>query len=75
MRRIIEVVSDRDVTCVFHEPQFAPDLVRVVTESAEVTEAEIDPLGSDLAPGPDLYPALLTGMADSIASCGPGAPS
>ena len=31
--------------------------------------AVLDPLGANLRPGPDLYPELLRGLAESLADC------
>jgi len=29
----------------------------------------LDPMGSDLAPGPELYPAMMRGLASTLADC------
>jgi zinc transport system substrate-binding protein len=55
--------------CVFAEPQFAPDLIETVTEGTEARAAVLDPLGITLAPGPDLYPALLRNLAAALRDC------
>ncbi len=70
--RIAEIrdeVADRDVTCVLSEPQFNPAMVRTVLDGTGSRTAVLDPLGADLAPGPDLYPQLLRNLARSIADC------
>ena len=58
-----------DVRCVFTEPQFAPRIVATVTEGTEVRTGVLDPLGAGMEPGAALYPAVLKGMADSLAAC------
>ena len=55
--------------CLFHEPQFRSALVATVAEGTGVRIALLDPLGAGLRPGPDLYPELLRGLADSLAGC------
>lgn len=59
-----------DVLCIFPEVQHDPKLVE---QMAEGTGAKIggalDPVGSSLEPGPGAYGALLTGLADTIATC------
>ena len=55
--------------CLFREPQFRAPLVATVAEGTGVRIGLLDPLGANLQPGPDLYPALLRGLADSLADC------
>jgi zinc transport system substrate-binding protein len=59
-----------DVLCIFPEVQHDPKLVE---QMAEGTRAKIggalDPVGSSLEPGPGAYAALLTGIAETIATC------
>lgn len=66
---IQERVSDAGVTCVMSEPQFDPGIVEAVTDGAELTVGVMDPLGSDLEPGPQLYPQLLRNLATALAEC------
>ena len=73
-RRLTElkkVIRDLSVECVFTEPQFEPRLIKVLTEGTMVRTGILDPLGSDLKPGSDLYFILMEQMADSLASCLP----
>jgi zinc transport system substrate-binding protein len=62
-------VRDQNVVCVFQEPQFDSKLVNVVIEGSDAKVGVLDPLGTELANGRDLYPALLTSLADSLADC------
>jgi len=55
--------------CVFREPQFPPRLVDTVMAGTAARSGVLDPEGSDLAAGPDLYVALMSGLADSLANC------
>lgn len=57
------------VTCALSEPQYDPGLIETVFEGTEVKLGVVDPLGAMLEPGPKLYPALLRGMASSVADC------
>lgn len=56
-------------TCVFAEPQFDPRIVDVLIEGTPTSKGVLDPEGANLAEGPGLYAALLTGLADSIVGC------
>ena len=57
------------MTCVLAEPQFDPGIVTAVMEGTEAGTGVLDPLGSDLAPGPDLYPRMLRNLAAELADC------
>ncbi len=70
--RIAEIqdrVADQGVSCVLSEPQFNPSLVATVLDGTEAKTAVLDPLGSDLKPGADLYPQLIRNLATSLAEC------
>ncbi len=62
-------IRDLQVTCVFQEPQFDAKLVDVVIEGSIARKGTLDPLGTDLADGPDLYPDLLEALTNSLTGC------
>ncbi len=62
-------VRDLGVACVFAEPQFDPRLVEVVAEGTPARAGVLDPLGADLADGPDLYFELMRNLTSSLAGC------
>lgn len=62
-------IRDQGITCVFSEPQFEPRLVATLVDETGAGTGVLDPLGADLTPGPELYPALLSGLADALAEC------
>ncbi|WP_226779095.1 zinc ABC transporter substrate-binding protein [Oceaniglobus trochenteri] len=64
-----DTLRDTGATCVFSEPQFTSGLTDAVFDGTTARTALIDPLGSDLEPGPDFYPALLLSLARAIAGC------
>lgn len=66
LRRRIEALG---AVCLFREPQFAPRLVETIAEGTGARIGVLDPLGSDLVPGPRAYPMLLTDLADSLVEC------
>ncbi len=70
--RIAEIqarVRDEGIDCVLSEPQYNPGLVATVLDGTEPATGVLDPLGSDLEPGPELYPALLRNLAGVLADC------
>ncbi|WP_299989425.1 zinc ABC transporter substrate-binding protein [uncultured Ruegeria sp.] len=70
--RIAEIqarIRDEGVTCVLTEPQFNPGIVATVLDGTEANTGVIDPLGSDLEPGTELYPQVIRNMAKTLAEC------
>ncbi|AVL52770.1 zinc transporter [Roseobacter denitrificans] len=70
--RIAEIqgrIADQAVSCVLTEPQFNPGLVATVLDGTEAQTGILDPLGSDLEPGPALYPLLIGNLATALAAC------
>lgn len=58
------------VACIFPEAQYDPAYVTAIVEGTSTrVGAPLDPSGSTLDYGPGLYPALLTGLARTIADC------
>jgi zinc transport system substrate-binding protein len=70
--RIAEIqarVAEQGVTCVLSEPQYDPGIVAAVMDGSEASTGVLDPLGSDLKPGPDLYGNVLRNLATALADC------
>ena len=67
--RIRHVIQDHNVTCVFIEPQLDPKLVHTAAEGADARIGTLDPLGATHEAGPELYPALIEGLARNLADC------
>ncbi|HET9067882.1 MAG TPA: zinc ABC transporter substrate-binding protein, partial [Amaricoccus sp.] len=64
-----ERVRQGGVVCAFTEPQFEPRLLATILEDSDVRTGVLDPIGASLEPGPGLYPALLSDLAASLATC------
>ena len=62
-------VRELDAVCVFSEPQFEPRLVATVTEGTDARTGVLDPLGANLADGPDLYFEMMRANAKALADC------
>ncbi len=63
------VLREDNIRCAFSEPQFDDRLLLAATEQGDLQIGSLDPMGSQLQPGPDLYARLLRAMANSLASC------
>lgn len=66
---IRDLIAEEGITCIFSEPQFSEKLIETVSEGSDVSTAVIDPLGSEISPGPQFYPILITTMAETMADC------
>jgi len=63
-----DLARDKGIVCVFGEPQFGGERIASIFGDT-VGHGVLDPLGSSHTPGPDLYDAVLTDMADALAGC------
>ena len=71
-RRIAEIrdkISGLGSICVFSEPQFEPKLVQTLVSETQAKTGVLDPEGSTLAQGPDLYFNLMRNLADNLVRC------
>lgn len=63
---IKDAIHDMNAACVFAEPQFDPRLVDTVIEGTDASKGILDPLGTDIRPGPDSYQKLIRSIADNL---------
>lgn len=71
-RRLSQIqarIRQLGVVCVFSEPQFNPRLIAIATDGTQARSAALDPLGADLADGPELYFTLLRNLAAAMRGC------
>ncbi len=64
-----EKIAESGAACIFQEPQFSPAIVQTITEGSDVRIGVLDPEGSGLTEGPELYSQLLHGLADALVEC------
>lgn len=55
--------------CVFSEPNFEPALLRAIVEGTPAATGILDPEGTALPAGPELYEILMNKLADSLGAC------
>ncbi len=70
--RIAEIhgrITDEGIDCVLTEPQFNPGIVETVLGGTDAQTGVIDPLGSGLEPGPELYPQVIRSIGKTLAEC------
>jgi zinc transport system substrate-binding protein len=71
-RRITDLrkrVSGLSAVCVFAEPGHQPRVVSSVTEGTGARTAVLDPEGTMLEPGPELYFTLMRKLAETVKGC------
>lgn len=71
-RRVTEIrerITSGGAVCIFTEPQFSPAILSRLVEGTAVGTGELDPLGSGIEPGPDMYATLLKRLTGSLATC------
>ena len=69
LREARDNLQVNQISCVFSEPQFPDRAVRTVIAGTDTRIGVLDPLGADLDPGTELYPALLNNLADNMVAC------
>ena len=73
IKQLRDALRKTKARCVFSEPQFPTDLVRVVTEGIEARVASLSPLGhntpSDKAHTLDAYTSTLKNLAKAVYTC------
>ncbi|MEW9918508.1 zinc ABC transporter substrate-binding protein [Marimonas sp. MJW-29] len=62
-------LAKTEAKCAFSEPQMNVGVLETVIEGQGTRVAVLDPLGSSLPLGPDLYPDLLGALAATMVSC------
>lgn len=67
--QIRRYILESQAVCLFSEPQFEPRYIMPLTEGTDIRLGVLDPLGSRLTPGPELYFQLMTGLGDALVSC------
>ena len=71
-KRLFEVrkkILQAGVSCVFREPQFDGRLAESVVRGTSAKIGILDPLGSDIAPGPTGYSQLIRSNAKNLSGC------
>ena len=70
--RLIDIrkkIKIKKVLCIFTEPQFSPKLVQTVISGTAVQKGILDPIGTNIFPGPEMYFTLLNNISHSISTC------
>ncbi len=71
-RRVKEIkdkIVQLDAACVFAEPQYEPRLVQMLIGETNAKSGTLDPEGTGLAPGPELYFSLMRAIGQELVTC------
>ena len=72
IRRVNELrekIQELGAACVFSAPRFEQGLVNVLIENTPARSGTVDPLGTTVEQGPELYFSVIRNMADSFNNC------
>ncbi len=69
VRDLRRQLTDRNVRCVFREPQFDARIVENLVAGTGARSGVLDPEGASLTPGPELYFQLMESLADGLEEC------
>lgn len=74
LRSIQKVIKNKQISCIFSEPQFSPKLVKTVVRGTKVKGTKVrtgvlDPLGINYKAGENLYIVLLNNLSSSLHQC------
>jgi zinc transport system substrate-binding protein len=69
LKEIKDKLEETKAICVFREPQFDAKYVSVVLEGSKAKQGVLDPIGSDITPGPKAYAELLAKLAKGARDC------
>lgn len=68
LSEIGELIDSGRAVCLFSEPEYPNRLLASLLKKG-IKHASLDPLGSDAAPGPELYFSVMNDLAGRIADC------
>jgi zinc transport system substrate-binding protein len=64
-----KILVDRDVRCLFSEPEFSPRLVGLLREDLPLRHAVLDPLGAAIPAGPAAYFETMHTLVRTLTDC------
>lgn len=66
LKAIQQKIRALDARCVFSEPQFESRLIQTIISETDARTGTLDPLGADIAAGPEAYFTLMNRLADNL---------
>lgn len=69
VRYLKQYIENNAIQCIFYEPPEIPPLLHTLIGDHEIKILPLDPTGSYLEPGPELYFQLIEDIADKLHQC------
>jgi zinc transport system substrate-binding protein len=69
IREIRARLQESGAKCILQEPQFSSRLTRVIADGTNAKGGILDPLGTEIARGKELYFTLQQNLADNLSQC------
>ena len=69
IKQVKDKITQLGAACVFAEPGYEPRLVSMLTAETGARSGELDPEGTTLTAGPDLYFTLMRAIGSGLAAC------
>lgn len=69
LQQLQREIDQHSIACLFAEPQFPSRLVKTLARNNGINDGLLDPIGTELAAGPQLYAQLLLRNAQAFARC------
>ena len=69
LKSLKTAISSQNIQCVFYEPPVIPKILYSLTEDSQARILPLEPLGSELNAGENLYFELLDNIAKQLATC------
>jgi len=66
---IQEVITERDIKCIFSEPQFNPKIIETIAKDAGIKTGVLDPLGSIFDANKMQYFKLINDLENKLKDC------
>jgi len=69
LREIQQKLQETQAHCIFSEPQFPSSHLKALVGEDQYYSNELDPIGVDILPGPDMYFILMRRLVSDFVSC------
>ncbi len=69
LREIAQKLQDANAHCIFSEPQFPSSHLKILTGNGQYYSGTLDPIGSSIPPGRDMYFTLMRRLVSDFVSC------
>ncbi len=69
VRYLKQQIKQQNINCVYYEPPEAPKIIQTIMEDQPLKLHPLDPVGSELIPGSELYFQLMHNIAQQLHNC------